>query len=238
MVQPVVAHSLLGDALAAGQGLLGRFVICQPASTQGSRDYGHTPAPASFSAIEAFAERVLDTLARPLPLRDDTDNELEPRFLPLSFEARRELCRFGNDIEDNLAPGGSLRPVSGAANKAAEQACRIAGVLTLMANPDAIEVDAPTMQRGTALADFYLSEALRLTGAAPVAQEVAEAETLRPVARREVRGRMDYRREGGAVRPAGDSLHRDGTGGARHAGSRGVHHGCGRAGCHRRTAAT
>ncbi|WP_443137024.1 DUF3987 domain-containing protein [Mameliella sp. AT18] len=76
-------------------------------------------------------------------------------------------------------PSGDLANVTGYARKAAEQAARIAGVLTLWRDLDAPAVTAPDMGDGIALAQFYLSEAVRLADAATVSQEIDRAEALR-----------------------------------------------------------
>jgi hypothetical protein len=65
------------------------------------------------------------------------------------------------------------------ASKAAEQAARIAGVLTLWADLDAPEVTAQAMGWGVSLAQFYLTEARRLAEAGLVSEETAKAERLR-----------------------------------------------------------
>ena len=69
--------------------------------------------------------------------------------------------------------------MTGYASKAAEQAARIAGVLTLWENLDAPEVAAAAMGRGIELAQFYLGEAARLADGATVSAEIERAETLR-----------------------------------------------------------
>ena len=65
------------------------------------------------------------------------------------------------------------------ASKAAEQAARIAGVLTLWRDLDALEVTARDMADAITLAQFYLSEAARLADAATVSVEIDRAEKLR-----------------------------------------------------------
>ena len=61
----------------------------------------------------------------------------------------------------------------------AEQACRIAGVLTLWRDINAVEVQMTEMESGVALAKFYLSEASRLASAAVISAEIDNAEKLR-----------------------------------------------------------
>ena len=105
--------------------------------------------------------------------------ELLPRVLPLGNDARAILVSFADEIEKAQVKGGSLSHITGHASKAAEQACRIAGVLTLWRDLHAPEVTARDMADAITLAQFYLSEAVRLSDAAMVSVEIYRAETLR-----------------------------------------------------------
>ena len=69
--------------------------------------------------------------------------------------------------------------IPGYASKAAEQACRIAGVLTLWCDLHAPEVTGEAMANGIELAQFYLGEAARLSDAANLSAEIESAEALR-----------------------------------------------------------
>jgi hypothetical protein len=105
--------------------------------------------------------------------------ELQPRTLSLSSGARELLVQFSDAIEAAQAPGRDLAHVTGTASKAAEQAARIAGVLTLWRDLAAVEVDPRDMADAIDLAQFYLSEAARLASGAAVSAETDRAETLR-----------------------------------------------------------
>jgi hypothetical protein len=72
-----------------------------------------------------------------------------------------------------------LAHITGTASKAAEQAARIAGVLTLWRDLEAPKVEARDMADAIYLAQFYLSEASRLASAALVSTEIDRAEALR-----------------------------------------------------------
>jgi hypothetical protein len=72
-----------------------------------------------------------------------------------------------------------LAHITGTASKAAEQACRIAAVLTLWASLDADEVTLETMTDAIELAQFYLGEAWRLASVATVSAQIADAEALK-----------------------------------------------------------
>ena len=110
---------------------------------------------------------------------DPDSRELTPRELPLSPEARDKLVAFADRIEGHQKPGGSLAHITGFASKAAEQAARIAAVLALWQNLDVGQVGVKEMGWGIALAQFYLSEARRLSDAASISLETSQAEALR-----------------------------------------------------------
>ena len=176
MVQPVLARLFIGETLASGTGFLPRFLICEPPSTIGTRF--HAGMRHDDAALAGLGTRLREILETPLPMDPET-RELEPRLLRLSAEARALLIRFSDTIEAQQAPGGDLAHVTGYASKAAEQACRIAGVLTLWADLSAPAVSAEAMGNGIELAQFYLGEAARLADGATVSVEIKQADTLR-----------------------------------------------------------
>lgn len=177
MAQPVAARPLLADPQASGQGFLARFLITEPPSAIGTRlRRGHDPA--SDMALSAFSARLSGILETPMPT-GDTPQELAPVRLPLSPGARELLWRFHEAVEAAQATAGQMEHVRAYASKAAEQAARIAGVLTLWADLDAPEVTPQAMGWGVTLAQFYLGEARRLAEAGLVSEETAKAERLR-----------------------------------------------------------
>lgn len=176
MVQPGVARAFMADPMAADTGFLPRFLICEPPSTIGTRL--QSAVRQDGFALPSFGARLRAILDRPLPMDPET-RELGPRILPLSREARTLLAGFSDAVEAAQAPGGEFAHVTGYASKAAEQACRIAGVLTAWADLDAPEVAGETMAHGITLAGYYLGEAARLSDAAIVSAEVEKAEALR-----------------------------------------------------------
>ena len=178
MMQPIAAMPFLSDPVASGQGFLARFLITQPPSAIGYRPYKQ-PAPESTQTLQGFADKLRAVLATPKPTVDDDPQHLKPRQLPLSQAARQLLIAYYNAVEAQQAPGGDLEHVTSFASKSAEQASRIAGVLTLWRNLDAQEVSAEDMTHGIALAQFYLGEAQRLADAATISQETEQAERLR-----------------------------------------------------------
>ncbi|MEM6847607.1 MAG: YfjI family protein [Pseudomonadota bacterium] len=178
MVQPSVAPMLLGDRVAIGQGILGRFLIVSPVSTQGDRDWHHKPDYSSQLDVDSFAEKVRSRLDHVLPLRNGTTNVLDPRHLPFSADGKRLIAEYGNEIEAGLKAnvyGASI----GAANKSPEQAARIAGVMAMFEDPGAVEVKVELVEDAIALARHYLTEAVRLTDTTPLKDDDENAEKLR-----------------------------------------------------------
>src|SRR6056297_2859940 len=142
MAQPGVARSFMSDPLAADSGFLPRFLICEPPSRIGTRL--HANMRPDDGALAAFSHRLREILETPLPMDAET-RELQPRVLSLGSGARKLLIQFADAIEVAQAKGGNLEHITGTASKAAEQAARISGVLTLWRDLHAAEVAAPDM---------------------------------------------------------------------------------------------
>lgn len=166
----------MADPLTADTGFLPRFLLCEPPSTIVTRL--NAKVRHNECAIAAFGDHLRSILDRALPMDPDT-RELQPRTLQLSESARAQLVKFSDYVEEQQTPGRSLSHIKGYASKAAEQAARLAGVLTAWADLDAPEVTPGTMANAIELADFYLSEASRLANAATLSAEIERAETLR-----------------------------------------------------------
>lgn len=176
MVQPGVARDFMADPKADDTGFLPRFLLCEPASTIGTRLHGLTRD--GTGPLDAFAARLGNILRTPLPMEPES-RALEPRRLALAPDARELLVQFADAVEAAQRPGAAMSGVTGYASKAAEQACRIAGVLTLWRDLNAPAVEAEDMASAIELADFYLSEAQRLADAAKVSEDTDRAERLR-----------------------------------------------------------
>ena len=69
---------------------------------------------------------------------------------------------FSDSIENQIEPDGALASVRGLANKLPEHAARLAAVLTLVADAEAIKVSSDHMAAGITLAQHYVAEALRM----------------------------------------------------------------------------
>jgi hypothetical protein len=166
----------MADPMAVDTGFLPRFLICDPQSTIGSRLQANTTY--DELALNTFSRRMRLILETEMPMDADT-RELQPRVLELAPDARALVAAFADAVEQAQGASGSLAHITGTASKVAEQACRIAGVLTLWRDLNATDVPMSAMENGVALAKFYLSEASRLASAAVVSAEIDTAERLR-----------------------------------------------------------
>lgn len=166
--QPKVASSLLSDELAKDQGFVGRFLITMPDSTIGQRQIRETGAMQD-DRLRAFHRQCRQVLSIALPLRDGSRNEVSPPTLRLSPEAWEVWKGLAQSIEDECGPEGMWLPVRSAALKMAENVARIAGILTVFADPQQATrrggvVSGEAMAAAAAIGLFYLKEAVRLTG--------------------------------------------------------------------------
>jgi hypothetical protein len=178
MVQPEVGEIWFRDRLLAGQGLLSRLLVSAPESAAGTR-FQRAERPETDSTLKRYGALLLGILETPLPLVHGKTNELAPRPLPLSPEARQLWCSFADHVERAIAPNGGLEAVRGLANKLPEHAARLAAVLTLVGNIDAGEIAKAEMEAGIALAEHYATEASRLFDASRVSGDLRLAQRLR-----------------------------------------------------------
>ena len=177
MFQPIVGDRLFGDSILDGIGLTARMLIVAPESTAGTRLF-REPPPTARSALAAYDERVRYLLLRPPQTRPDMPDALAPPPMRLAVAAAGAWVAFHDLCERELAPTGHLTSIKAFAAKLAEHAGRLAAVLTLYNDPDAMEVPPAAMQCGITLAMHYASEMLRLHGGAAVSQELRAAEKL------------------------------------------------------------
>ncbi len=164
MVQPDVASVMLSDPVLADQGLLSRVLVVAPESAAGTRLW-REPLPESDQALRRYGARLLDIMELPLPLAEGKPNELAPRILSLSPEARQVWTAFADHVEKQIGLGGAMEPIKGLANKLPEHASRLAAVLALVEDSQAPEVSKDHLAAGIRLAEHYASEASRLFSA-------------------------------------------------------------------------
>jgi hypothetical protein len=152
-------------------------LIAAPTSIAGSRLY-RACNPDDQAAIAAYGAKLLRLLERRWPLKEETRNELLPRVLSIGASAETIWREFHDHIEKQSGRHGELAIVRDFAGKAAEHAARIAGVLTILRDVEAAEVEAAEMSNATRLVDWYLGETLRLAAASMTSPAIASAKRL------------------------------------------------------------
>ena len=177
MMQRVVADKLLGDAVLDGIGLMARMLIVEPESTIGSRSFREDP-PECAPVLRAYMDTMLVLLTRPPVTAPDTRDVLDPPIMTLTPDARAMWVGFHDAVESDLRRGGELHPIRVFGAKMAEHAGRLAAVLSVYADPDAMEVNAEAMACGIDLAKHYATEMLRLQGGAAISPDLRLAERL------------------------------------------------------------
>jgi hypothetical protein len=168
MIQPIVAANIFSDPELSGQGFLARFLIAAPESIAGTRLYNDMDLTFS-DAVIGYQNLMRQLLRQPLPV--DHQGTLTPKQLQVNGEAKALWREAYNAIELQLAPKMQLHDIKPTAAKMAEQIVRISGVITLIENFEATNINAEAMKRAIQLGSWYLQEALRLSSASSVASD-------------------------------------------------------------------
>src|SRR5690606_2420465 len=177
LMQPVIAERIMSDDVMTGQGFLARTLLAWPSSTIGTRRYAEIDVSAD-PVLERYRRTMRELLERPPRMVPETTNELEPRTLTLSPSAKRRWIAVHDAIESDMGDGGEYASIRAWASKAPSQTLRIAGVLTLVSDPDASQIEAEEIDRAATLVLFALGEAVRIVGTAAVPVEIRNAEAL------------------------------------------------------------
>jgi hypothetical protein len=177
MLQHVVAQRLLGDAMLDGIGLTARMLIVAPDSTAGTRFYKDVPDWVPV-VLSAYGQRLKVSLLKSPVTRADMPDALDPSPLLLDAAAASIWVAFHDQCEAAIAANGPLSTIRPFAAKMAEHAGRLAAVLTVYNDPDAMTVSEAAMRCGIDLANYYACEMLRLHGGASVTPELRSAQSL------------------------------------------------------------
>jgi hypothetical protein len=177
MLQPMVADRLFGESLFDGMGLTARILVVAPEPTAGTRLFRNAPL-GTASMLEDYNRRLRYLLKRPPVTRSDMPDALDPPQMTLGLEAVNAWIAFHDNCERAIAPGCDLAPIRAFAAKLAEHAGRLAAVLALYADPDAMIVPLVAMQSGITLSIHYANEMLRLHGGACVSPDLRSAQLL------------------------------------------------------------
>lgn len=186
MMQEVVLNQILSNELLDGQGLIARCLIVYPPTNAGNRPYNRIDI-SNDPNIKNYYDKINSILDRKHPLsNNDIKNELAPRHLSLHPDAMDLWVQFHDEIDSCLKLDGVYHPIRRMANKAAEQALRIGGILALIEDIDAENVTLYVMERAIKLMRFYLYEALRISDSVTTDPLLALAEATLAWMRKQV----------------------------------------------------
>ncbi len=177
MIQPIVAQQIFSNPILIGQGLLSRCLIPYPKSTIGSRIYKSENIYLK-PGFKNFKDRVVELMDRSLSISPDNIGELSPLELSLSQESCNRWIEFHNEIEYEMRPNGKYEQIKAVAAKIAENALRIAEILSVFEYINPSEVKITEINNAIKICEFYLSESLRLPGLSSMDQDLLQANKL------------------------------------------------------------
>ncbi|NGX40378.1 MAG: hypothetical protein KR126chlam4_00197 [Candidatus Anoxychlamydiales bacterium] len=165
LIQENIFCDLMKNSLFDLQGFLPRCLIAFPASTAGQRPYleENINYNSDFKSYRIAINNLLDQQL-PIALPPAPQNELVPRLLTLSPEAKREWIIFHDRIDSELPKNKEFYVIRRFASKIPEQVLRLSGVLSLIENPKAETINSDCLKKGIQLSEYYLNERLRIHG--------------------------------------------------------------------------
>ena len=153
-VQPAVLVKIGESGVFSGRGFLARILYAVPASNVGSRAI--SPAPVSDRVAEAYVD-VLEKLAM------EFANSTETAVVVFGVGAEAHFRTFEEAHEPRLAPvGGDLAHIADWAAKLPGAVARLAGILHVVAHPDAWPgpIDASTVDAAIEIGHYFASQAI------------------------------------------------------------------------------
>ena len=158
MVQPDVFKKgyleRKGDT-AKGIGFLARCLICQPGSTQGSRQI--TSPVVSSEHLPVFHQRLMEIVNESIA----RNNESDRKRLHFSADAEKRWLEFYNKVESEMGLLGYLSAFKDYASKMAENMARIAALLHEF-NGDEGDISLTAVEAAVEISAWYVDEYVRI----------------------------------------------------------------------------
>ena len=145
--------------LARGSGFLARFLMCEPESTQGTRNYQEPNK--SLTGLNAFHTRLTQLLTQPLAF-DESGEGIETTMLKLSPQAKPVWIEAYNEIENELKPQGDLENIRDVASKAADNIARVSALFHVYRGDESLFIGLDDMKAAISLVFWHLDESNRL----------------------------------------------------------------------------
>ena len=160
MIQPDLMQIFIDNsgAVARSIGLLARFLIAYPKTTQGTRLIENMDQ--SWHHLNEFHKRIDSLLEASVRIIREGKSSAKTD-LRLSAEAARFWVDSFNSIEMKLIQGGGLHDVKDYASKVLENVLRVAGIFHMMGGGEG-EISLDTISRADAICRWYGDEFSRL----------------------------------------------------------------------------
>lgn len=161
MVQESVFSKYMAHkgGVSRGSGLWARFLICRPASTQGTRHISAlTPSWHHQTQFSSRLEHFLDA-----GLVCFRENKKEKKVIGFDSEAARFWVEVANDIESRMCTGGMFYGLGDHGSKLVEVISRLAALLHYFEGFKG-DISMSTLQAATDLAKWYSDEFVKLFG--------------------------------------------------------------------------
>ena len=168
MAQPDVVTDALNDAGLRGRGLLDRFLIAWPDLERKAKSTRAPAIPQGLAAKYGALIRRLYEAGQAIDAGERREIRLEP-------EAMDHLDGFFEEVHAWQSLGGKLEPIAQWADKLGGNTARLAAVLALLADPDALSVNLEAAQRATRLATYFAEHTLRAYSRAGARADIAAA---------------------------------------------------------------
>ena len=172
------AARFLGST-AGSERLAARFLIAEPFSTMGTRFDDVRLRPPPSPAFTRFHTRMAHLLAQAPALLSGTSSEASLRGVACDDEAAALFSAFVIEIERQIAEDGTFADCCAFASKIAEQAARIAGILTVFETPEATHIGADRMRRGILIARWFANKLVHFRGRMALPVDLYDADRLR-----------------------------------------------------------
>ncbi|WP_410497710.1 YfjI family protein [Chitinibacter sp. S2-10] len=158
LLQPVILQKFLSNRgeEAKGSGLLARFHVCFPSSTQGTR-FIHNPTQ-SWEHLPKFHQRVRELLEQSQAADLDASKRITLQF---TTEAQQFWISEYNAFEKEVSPGGSLVLTKEHAAKSADNMARLAAIFHFFEGHEG-DINLESIQAASAVIRWYEDEFVRL----------------------------------------------------------------------------
>lgn len=177
--QPDALGTMLADPTLRGRGMNDRWLYAKPKALIGTRPKDSPAIP--FPVAAEYQRLMRGQLAwEQMPIHGpiSTASANDPRIVTLSPEARALFDAWREKHERELGPSGRLGDCPGWGSKLPGSVVRIAGVMTLMGNPAAMEIDAEIMRASISIGEWLIEHALIVFGDAGLDPDVVKAKRL------------------------------------------------------------